>query len=125
MKHLTTKQLKEFRKFLVPCPDIETPVAECNGVYYALADGESVSGLWPDTRDYPEEKLPKLYFVDHEVTGETVAGPFTEELDAIECVRLMGTWDLVLREYAPTPEEYEELCEEQRKARRWAAGIGA
>lgn len=120
---LTEKQFKEFRPYLIPCPDIEEPIAVFRGIFYARKDSESVKAIWPETRPYPEDKLPKLFFIDNAETGETLTRPLHSFAAACRLARNIE--NVVIREYAPTPEEFERLCEEQRKSLRWSRGFGA
>ena len=87
----------------------------------------SYGNCWPETRPYPEEKLPRLFLIDDLETGETILPPIKSREDALKIYLLLRRKGkkVFLRAYAPGPEEYEKLCEAQRKARRWAGGFGA
>ena len=75
-------------------------------------------------KQYPVHKLPTVFFLDNEA-GLSIAKAKT--MDEAKKIQAGLAWKmkLVIRMYAPGPEEYELLCEEQRKRRRWASSFGA
>ena len=81
---------------------------------------------WPVPLDYPMHRLPKLWFID-DCNGVTILNAFSDFDEAINALlQLQDKYNgLVLREYAPTPEEFEHYCEVERKRQRWERGFGA
>ena len=87
--------------------------------YREYQEDEKIGNNWLETREFPIEKLPVLWFVDCLATGNTVARPKKTEQEAwqiLSCLAPLYPDGLVVRRYAPTEHQFEELCRQQREA---------
>lgn len=95
---------------------------------YTDGNAEPAGTAWPLNlvRAYPVEKLPRVWFID--LDGITLVNAFKSFDEAVNTLLWLYSQypiGLTLREYAPTPEEYEEYCAQDRSRKRWAGGRGA
>jgi len=94
--------------------------------YREWSPEEKIGNTWIETRDYPEQDLPVLWFVDCAVTGNTVSRPKKSEEEAwqvLSCLANLYPEGLVVRKYAPTPYQFEELCQQRRELLGWDRGF--